>query len=261
MERKHWSELQPLWLWGPWGDEETVPVIPSDERVAQRMFVLLALHSIVGCVADLRGGMEAPDEAQVLLDRMRTYVEQFCASEPSEREWRLIRQSPGEWTDYDLLQTSWVGEAVWALAWALGLTKYNATNENFEYSEFKFAAVLPLPEVLPLVQRRPQDDIVFEGAVYRSILWRSRQQDYLTGKGFFERRRAWRFIRDMANEMHRSGAFEPPVKGDLAFDGVAFKDMDEDEQSYRTSFAVERLRAFNWLQGQDEIWEEITNDT
>lgn len=258
--RKHWSELIPGWLWGP--EPEPVP-LPNRERVVRRLIVRLALGIKSDCAHSLREpDPEKPEDPKDLYDLIaeaESWIREQAPDDVAASERAFLELPPEEWTPQMLIDGSWLGQGTWPLAWSLGLCPHVEKTESFSPFSLSIAPYVSVAEILEEINPIPFDDVVFETGVYRAMLWRVRAEDRKYVEEGTED-----MLRDLerfANELAKSGAFEPPVNGDISFGGVPFHDLPDSDKYEISSYATERLRAFNWLQGQDEIWDLITNDT
>ena len=153
---------------------------------------------------------------------------------------------------------TWLSEGLAVLAWALG--RFDLPPHDVAVDPLQLTNALQFlqddaPALIDSASLRPRDEIE-EGADQAfAIHWRIRQ--------FTLTREAMDF-----SEFAKTAWFGPlDIEGvaladsDLSVNGKPIGNASEDEVRGVNSIAMERHRAFNWLEGYDEIFSEVDTST
>jgi hypothetical protein len=153
---------------------------------------------------------------------------------------------------------SWRGEALGTLRWALGLVEeLPAYDEPFDHEAQAQA------EVTAAAELRPFDEVDAARRTARLWHWRGRTA-LLHAEGRLPLPAPWTSVDQLvaaaAMRGHEEGLLPPPLRGDFAAFGRAYRQLDADERALALSIAAERHYALEWLCGTS-AWDEVRTDT
>lgn len=252
------SKLEPTWLWVI--GEEGPP--PSVLRQIKRMFCLTAMAVLSSTAEAIQNHDPDSDAARGQFDQTIAWIKVNAEDELTDEERACVNAKPEDWTQRQLIDGSWRFQAAAMIGWALGLTEWLSIWESYDPEHFDFVFILTsAEEVQAMVQPRPMQEVELKNSVACAWLWRCRDSQVNPPSGFFERRKKAKFDAEFAAECSKSGEFLPPIGGDLNVNGTPFGKLPRAEQDLIHSRANERLRALNWLVGQQPDYQDITCDT
>jgi Domain of unknown function (DUF4272) len=250
------TTLEPAWIWNL-GEEEFEP--PSIERQIKRMFCLTALTILFDSVPAIEAN---PIRAEP--DTYHKAVEWILANgqdELTDGERKFIETNPQQWTTQQSINASWTFQAAATIGYSLGLVAWRPIWESFEASDFDFRFLQSTVEsVTSKVAPRPANEVGLMNSVSCAWLWRCRNE-WLQKPGLLNRMRSKRHLAKFVTDLDKSGQFDAPIDGDFNVNGTAFRSLSRQEQSRIGSKANERLRALNWLHGQDPDYDLVSCDT
>ena len=189
--------------------------------------------------------------------------EQGLLFDLTPREAALLDSSLGSIAPESTIEASWQGEALVALAWAIGVGEMPPVNAIFDPR--------PVIDVVP----RPWDGIqdwlsdpaiVFESEVIRqrelAEIWHWRvTTEVLRRSGSAAERQDYDdAIRDVAAEALDAGLVPTLRDDDFSVDGRSIKDLSGDDIEQLVAVTGQRLRAFNWLCGFGTSWDDVPLD-
>lgn len=251
------STLKPAWIWQL--DDEGPP--PSLERQAKRMCCLTSMTILAESFRAVQKG-DRVEEAKAQIDEVATWIQDVAYDELTPREIGLVGKSVEPWTERELIDGSWSFQAAGCICWALGLCEWKPITESFDAEDVSVQLLgTPLDEILGAASPRTRTEIELMNSVTCAWLWRCRQEDSFAGKGLFEKRAVRKHVTEFLVELGKSGLFDPPAAGDFNVNGSPYRKLEESEKNQIRSRATERLRALNWLIGQEAEYEQVTCDT
>lgn len=166
------------------------------------------------------------------------------------------------------INVSWHMESAACLLWALGyideLPPYDTQ------ADVDLLKLLPEDAVQNLnksAKLRPTEDIAQARDLAELWHWRSRtrklQQPGQTISNFPEGLTFDEIVRITAEKAAEDGLLTKALGNDFPAFEKPYRDISEDEWSMSTSIAMERHRAFNWLNGMapNNSWDETPTDT
>ncbi len=176
----------------------------------------------------------------------------------SPRELALLSSPPSEWEEQDVVNAVWHGEALGALAWALGLVEaLPPFDEPFDHVQV--ARELDLEGA----RLRPLEELEREREAARLWHWRARTAQLQT-EGSVELPERWRsfdqLVAAAAMRGYEDGVLPAPLRGDFGAFGKIYRHLDGDERARARSIAAERHYALNWLLDSSD-WDEVRTDT
>jgi len=252
------SKLQPTWLWNL-GKEGP---LPSTERQIKRMFCLTAMTVLSSTVEGILDDDPDVEQAWEQLDQTVAWIRANADDELTEEERECVEAKPEAWTQRQLIDGSWRFQAAAVIGWALGLADWLPMWESYGPEHFEFVFIeSSVEEVQVLVKPRPIREVELKNSVACAWLWRCRDSRKDLPTGFTERRRFLQQLARFADECFKSGEFLPPIEGDLNVKGKPFGKLTQAERNEIGSRSDERLRALNWLHGQDPDYRFISCDT
>jgi hypothetical protein len=187
----------------------------------------------------------------------------FAALTPKERE--LAGVTVATMTARQQLDASWRVEAVAVLLWALGgLEALPGYDEPVDHAILK----QPLGDAL----LRPEAELARARDVAELWHWRGRTRELAergpalvpTPKMIEAGIRSYDdIVRASASLGHERGTLPPPIDGDFAVKGKAYRALSAGEWAAVRSMSAERHFALNWLCGRapGNRWDETPTDT
>jgi hypothetical protein len=176
----------------------------------------------------------------------------------SPAELALVRRPPAEWTEQELLDAAWRGEALGTLAWALGaVEELPAWDETFDH--------LAVARELELEEARLREAEELEHARDSARLWHWRARTaVLAEQGTLELPERWRsfdqLVAAAAMRGYEEGLLPAPLRGDFPALGKVYRHLDAEQRALLHSVAAERHYALEWLLG-DAAWDDVVTDT
>ena len=179
--------------------------------------------------------------------------------ELTEWEHRVLTANPGELDEDDLINASWLSEAVTVLAWALGRLPLPDFDEpcapadaanSLGFLARKGSTVLHEPHLRPPAELQEYNEFLYQ------IHWRIRHFESGGRRYDFESlaRKAW------GEPILRHGL--RLADRDLVLGGVPMEQAKEHERNSLASITQERHRASNWLAGYGSTsFHDVTTDT
>lgn len=251
------SKLQPTWLWVL--DFEYPP--PNVERQIKRMFCLTAMTILSQSVTLIQSGTRIRDVKE-LFARTVEWVREQASDELTRQESAWLKVPPEDWVEGQVIYGCLRFQGAAVIGWALGLTEWKPIWEIYQLDDFEFRLLgSSVQAVIGLTGPRQHEDVKFKKSVVSGWQWRANLAR-LPGGGFFPKRISRkRRIAVFVRELEASGAFDPPINGDFNVNGHPFHGLPEDRQLEISWLLLERLRALNWLAGQDPDYAKIKCDT
>lgn len=251
------TTLKPSWLWvlGEEGER------PSQERQLKRMLCLTSMTILSASAEAIQDDDPSADEALAQFVDARDWIVANAGDELTKSERLCVETPPDQWSEQQLIVGSWCFQAAGAIGWALGLTQWLTIWESYspEHFEFNFLAS-NLEDVAQLVEPLPPAEVDLKNSVTCAWLWRCRHER-TSGAGLFRRFRGKKHLAEFTSELQKSGEFETPIEGDFNVLGRPFRLATPAMKARMQSSATERLRALNWLHGQDPNYENVSCDT
>jgi hypothetical protein len=232
---------------------------PDAPAVAARVLCLASVCAMADVAIDLEHEHTDAAEADEAVARLREWSRAEGLTDlygSAERE--LIERHPSTWTRQEVMDATWLREAIGALLWALW--------ECGELPGFdrEFDEVDPVP-MLESTERfvrravlRPAEEIDRARAAAELWHWRARKAKRLRAA---EGNDLDAVVRDVAAHAYEHGDIAEPIDGDFPAFGKAFRDLTDDEYASASSIAVERHLALNWVCGYSDDWDGTPTDT
>lgn len=231
------------------------------QAIRARILILSAILRRLALETALPDGQgdllaEAFDEREWLRD-------QNLARHLTAREAALLDTPPGSIAADVTIEVSWQGEALVALAWAIG-----------QLSMPPLDALSDLGPIMDLVPRPwdataawisdpaivSESDAVQERELVEIWHWRAttellRREASLAGRRDYEVA-----IAEVAAEAHAAG-FAPALRdGDFTVGGRTIKEISDTEVDELVAVSGQRLHALNWLCGFGQSWDNVPLD-
>jgi hypothetical protein len=231
---------------------------PDASAVAARVLCL----ATVATLAELAIDLDQPDADLRAADASRAQLLAWAETEgltdlygAAERE--LVERHPSTWTPQEVVNATWLQEAVGALLWALW-ERDELPGFDCEFEDAA-AGVPVLESTMQFVRRavlRPADEIDRARDAAELWHWRARRTKRAHGAGELDDA-----VRDVAMHAYEQGHLEEPIDGDFPAFGKPFRELTEDEVARASSIALERHFALNWLCGYSDDWDGTPTDT
>ena len=175
----------------------------------------------------------------------------------------IISQPAGSLTPEDIAVISWQGEALDALAWALGIAATRHPGQS--------APIEPLLEVIPepwdsargwieQTNLLPEADIARERERAEIWHWRAVAESLRRDASPHERQELDAAIREVIADALASGLLDKPTVADFTVGGVAVRALPARELDRIVLIGRARLHALNWLCGFGESWDDVPLD-
>jgi|CXWL01.1.fsa_nt_gi hypothetical protein len=253
------SKLQPTWLWVI-GDEWDP--MPSIERQIKRMMCLIGLNFVSYYSEEMASGNANQETISERLAHIQSWIAINALTELSDYEMRFLATPNPEMSRRDIVDGNWALQAAGTIGWALGLLDWKHIPDGFELGDFpRHVADLSLESITNQSNPRHKHAIELMNSVSCAYLWRVRQQQFVKNANLLKRPKYKRYIREFVSEVDKTALAPHSVDGDFSINGAPFFKLDDDDMSFVGSHANERLRALNWLLGQEEQYSDISCDT
>ena len=252
------TQLKPTWLW-VLGEEGPPPPV---DRQLKRLFCLTAMTALSSCAHAVQEKDPEAEEAIAQYEYTVGWIKANAEDELTDWERKCLSLTPESWGERELMDASWKFQAAAIIGWALGLTKWLPAWLSHGPEDFDFVFIeSSLDDVRSLVRPISKPEIELKNSVTCAWLWRCRDRDWSQPVGFFARRASQKHLAAFVVELDKSGQFDPPIRGDFNVEGRPFGSLSEAEANTIRSRSTERLRALNWLVGQQPDYDEISCDT
>jgi hypothetical protein len=233
----------------------------SPAEIRTRILILATVLRRLALEAAPLDGESAP--IAEAFDEREWLREQGLASELTSGEAALLDSPVGSIAPESTIEASWQGEALFALAWAIGAGDMPPVNA--------ISDPRPVIDVVP----RPWDGIqdwlrdpaiVSESEVVRqrelAEIWHWRvTTEVLRRSGSAAERQDYdEAIRDVAAEALDAGLVPTLRDDDFSVHGRSIKDLSGDDIEQLVAVTGQRLRAFNWLCGFGNSWDDVPLD-
>ena len=183
------------------------------------------------------------------------------SSSLSRAEIILLGSPLGEWSPQAIANGQWRGEALAALAWALGVVPAAGFDQPADPRALLAAVkfMQPATDLISNVALRDEAELRGARNVAELWLWRARSEQVLRQKiavplpagATMES-----LILDAAAAAESDGVFRR-INGDFPAQGRAYRELNDEDASLLRSIATERLYALNWLCGTAPDWDAV----
>jgi uncharacterized protein DUF4272 len=178
---------------------------------------------------------------------------------PSPHEAQLLARPPATWSEQEVIDATWRGEALGTLLWAATLIEALPPYDR-PFDHVAIARDVRLADA----ELRPRDEIEGERESARLWHWRARtaivQQDGLTALS-----PRWmsfdQLIAATAMKGHDRGLLPTPLRGDFPVVGKPYRVLSDEERALAYSIASERHYALEWLCSPGKEWEQVDTNT
>jgi hypothetical protein len=161
--------------------------------------------------------------------------------------------------DHDplVVEALWQGEGLGVLLWALSRAELPPYDRPFRHEALLHIEVGD-------ARVRPAAEIASAREAARLWLWRARTS-WLVEETGVEPPSPWesfdQLVAATAMRGHERGLLPRPLRGDFPAFGTVYRSLDEDQLDEALSIAWERQRAFEWLSGFGETWDDLPMET
>jgi len=178
---------------------------------------------------------------------------------PTERESELLSRPAEAWSEREVIDATWRGEALGALRWALTLVGELPPYDR-PFDHLAIARDLRLESA----ELRPRDELEAEREAARLWHWRARttivQDEKLAALSA-----RWisfdQLIAATAMKGHDRGLLPTPLRGDFPVLRKPYRTLTDDERAIAYSIASERHYALEWLCKPGSGWDAVQTDT
>jgi len=247
---------------GVLGDDEEIDIelrTPAEARA--RILILAAVLRRLALEDAL------PDPAGELLgdafDERAWLQDQGLAGDLTPRESALLDRPVGSSAQEEIAEASWQGEALTALAWAVGvgdMPPVDATSDPRPVMDL-------VPRPWDSIQRWMSDpaivsesDAVRERELAEIWHWRATTELLLREASAADRREYESAIREVAAEALDAGIVPALRDGDFLARGHSMNDLAQGDVDELVAVTGQRLRALNWLCGFGDAWDDVPLD-
>jgi Domain of unknown function (DUF4272) len=242
-------------------DDELEITLRAPAEAAARAIVLASLLRRLALEPTV--GEAGEDPAAEVFDLRQWLIGEGLDAAMTPREAEFIRRSPGSLTPNEIADISWQGEALAALAWALGLVGAQTPGRS--------APIEPLLEAIPepwASPRRwseeakllPEPDIAQERERAEVWHWRAVAESLRRDASPRERQEIETAVREVTMNALASGLIETSIAADFAVEGDAVRRMPVLDLDRLVMTSRARLHALNWLCGFGDSWDDIPLD-
>lgn len=178
---------------------------------------------------------------------------------PTENEAELLSRSAEAWSEREVIDATWRGEALGTLRWALTLVDELPPYDR-PFDHLAIARDLQLENA----ELRPRDELEEEREAARLWHWRARttivQDEKLAALSS-----RWlsfdQLIAATAMKGHDRGLLPTPLRGDFPALRKPYRTLTEGERAIAYSIASERHYALEWLCKLGSDWDAVQTDT
>ena len=208
----------------------------------------------------------ADDTAELFADAFdeREWLkDQGLAGELTAPEAALLSSPPGSLSPEAIFEASWQGEALIALAWAIGaldLPPVDSTSDPRPVID-----LVPRPwDATKSWMSEPamvsESDAIRERERAELWHWRATSELLRREASPADRQDFDAAIREVATESLAVGILPTLQNGDFASRGRSVKDLSGDDLDVLIAVTGQRLRALNWLCGFGASWDDVPLD-
>ena len=178
---------------------------------------------------------------------------------PTEHEADLFSRTAEAWSEREVIDATWRGEALGTLRWALTLIEELPPYDR-PFDHLAIARDLRVEGA----ELRPRDELEEEREAARLWHWRARttivQDERLAALSS-----RWlsfdQLIAATAMKGHDRGLLPTPLRGDFPALRKPYRTLTEDERAVAYSVASERHYALEWLCKPGSHWDAVQTDT
>jgi hypothetical protein len=229
---------------------------PAEVRV--RILVLSAILRRLALESDPAD--DAGDQLGDAFDEREWLRDQGLAGELTPQEATLLSSPPGTLASDAIGEASWQGEALSALAWAIGAVEMPPVDAPSDPR--------PILNIVPHPWGTTQDwigdstlvselDAVREREVTEIWHWRATTELLRREASEAERGEYEAAIREVAAEALTAGLVAALRDGDFEARGRSVKDLSTNDVDELIAVIGQRLRALNWLCGFGSSWDDV----
>ncbi|HTZ73982.1 MAG TPA: DUF4272 domain-containing protein [Candidatus Aquilonibacter sp.] len=255
---------------------------PPDAMAVLRRFIVLKNLFVKALAVPPRGELArlmtqwTPDERaefeaqlrQAFGNQAEKLGELGVWDEMNEAEREFMCALPLEIGVQKIIDNMWLSESAVCLLWSLGYVEELPPYD--QQSNPQLTNRLPresMKELESKIALRPVADIQRQREIAELWHWRSRTRSLGNGEGASFRapngKTIEKIVQLSAQKAAEDGYIPPPIDGDFAAFGKAYRNISDQEYFLATSIAIERHRAFNWLCGYapGNAWAQTPTDT
>ncbi|HSW96491.1 MAG TPA: DUF4272 domain-containing protein [Candidatus Saccharimonadales bacterium] len=206
-----------------------------------------------------------------ITDDFSVKLDDWCTKEGlndyfSNREKELLTKPLENWTDQEIINTSWSSQALGILLWSLSYYEsIPLFPKAFTLSENLISKLHVLHDTKDFFEKarlRNVKEIRMERDNAEHWHWRSRTYSLIKqGKKAPEGLTWDKIISVSANGGYKDGSNPQPIDNDFPVANKAFRDLTLHEYQLMASIIQERHFAFNWLCGYSKNWDDTPTDT
>jgi hypothetical protein len=206
---------------------------------------------------------DAGDSLGDAFDEREWLRDQGLAGELTKREAALLSSPPGTLAPDAIVEASWQGEALSALAWAIGAVEMPPIEAP--------ADPRPILDIVPRPWDTTRDwirdaalvselDAVREREVAEIWHWRVTIELLRRDGSAISRQDYESAIREVAAEALATGIVPSLRDGDFEVRNRSVADLSNNEVEEQVAVTGQRLRALNWLCGFGRSWDDVPFD-
>jgi hypothetical protein len=230
----------------------------APQEVRARILILSSVLRRLALETAPRGGEDEPDAHA--FDEREWVRDQGLSSQLTEREAATLDSPLGSVAPGAIAEVSWQGEALVALAWAVGLLDMPPIYATSDLEHVVGAVPRPWDATQEWVSDSAivsESDAVRERERAEIWHWRAMTELLRREASTTERHRYEDAISEVAAEAHATGLVPALLDGDFPVRGRSIKEIPDTEIDELIAGTAQRLRALNWLCGFGTSWNEV----
>jgi hypothetical protein len=243
-------------------DEDEIDVeLRSSVEVRTRVLILAAVLRRLALEGVAReGDSESLADA---FDEREWLREQCLLQDLTPREAALLDSPLGSVAPEAILETSWQGEALVALGWAIRAHDMPPTGTFFNLRSVIESVPRPWDDIQhwlgdPAIVS--EEEAVREREVAEIWHWRVTAEGLRRGSSTADRQDYDDAIRDVAVEASAAGLVPALHEGDFTLGGRSIKELSANHLDELVALTTQRVRALNWLCGFGASWDDVPID-
>jgi len=243
-------------------DQDEIDVeLRSPAEVRTRILILSAV--LRRLTLENATAAEGSDPTAEAFDEREWLREIGLTSELTPEDAVLLNSPLGTLAPEAIIEASWRGEALSALAWAIDIVDLPPFDTVSDPARVIDAVPRPWDEIHGWLGDRTlisESDVVHEREIAEIWHWRATTEVLRRSGSVGEKQDYEEAIRDVASEALDAGLVPALRDGDFSVHGRSIKDLSGDNLDELVAVSRQRLQALNWLCGFGASWEDVPLD-
>jgi hypothetical protein len=241
-------------------DEIDVELRPPEEVLARILILSTILRRLALENAALDGEGDPIADA---FDEREWLRDQDLASQLTASETALFDSPVGSIASEVITEVSWQGEALVALAWAIGALNMPPVDTTSDPRPIMDLVPRPWDSIKPWMSDPAfvsESDAVRQRELAEIWHWRATTELLRRKASLADRRDYEAAIEEVAAEARTAGLVSALRDGDFPVRGRSVKEISDTEVDELVAVSGQRLRALNWLCGFGKSWDDVPLD-